>query len=332
MPIASLTDKLIEWYQEHHRNLPWRNTKDPYAIWLSEIILQQTRVDQGLPYFQRFIDTYPDIHALAEAPEEEVLRLWQGLGYYSRARNLMRTAKLISREMGGVFPTSAQELRKLPGIGPYTAAAIASFAFQERVAVIDGNVLRVISRLYDLNESIDEPGGRRAVEALCNDLILHASPDTFNQAIMELGALVCTPKARCGSCPLSEDCEAFRSGTVKERPVRSKNQKVKTLELHYVLALDDSGRIALRKRPEKGIWANLHEFILAEDLKEGFQVQDQYQITHLLTHRKLIMRFDRIHLPYDELPKGYRWLERRSISEKAFPVPMLKALKFWKLN
>ena len=188
------SEKIVEWYHENKRNLPWRKTQEPYKIWLSEVILQQTRVVQGLPYYERFVSAYPTVTALAKAPEQEVMRLWQGLGYYTRARNLHKCAKTIVSAFRGKFPTSFEELKRLPGVGDYTAAAIASIAYKEPVAVVDGNVFRVLSRLFGIDTPINTPVGKKLFSQIANDLILREHPDIHNQAMMEFGATFCTPK------------------------------------------------------------------------------------------------------------------------------------------
>ena len=220
--------ELISWYLINKRDLPWRKTKNPYKIWLSEIILQQTRVQQGLPYYWKFIAAYPTIQALALANEDEVLNLWQGLGYYSRARNMLKTARVINEQYEGCFPTNYNDLLKLNGIGEYTAAAIASFSFKEPVAVVDGNVYRVLSRLFDIDTPIDSGEGKKAFRFLADEVLDKVNPDTFNQAIMEFGALHCTPqKPDCNNCVLNGTCLSRVNGTISQRPVKKKKNASK---------------------------------------------------------------------------------------------------------
>ncbi|MFM7727200.1 MAG: A/G-specific adenine glycosylase, partial [Flavobacteriales bacterium] len=217
-PAASLK----AWYLAHKRDLPWRATREPYAIWLSEVILQQTRVNQGMEYYRRFLELFPTVFDLAAATEDNVLKTWQGLGYYSRARNLHATAKKIAVELNGVFPASAAELKHLKGVGDYTASAIASFCYDEPVPVMDGNVQRVVSRLLALEEPVDKPTGRNAIQKVLEEWIDRKDPATFNQAIMEFGALQCTPqKPACDVCPLNSQCEAFAQRCVLDFPVKS---------------------------------------------------------------------------------------------------------------
>ncbi|OUJ73657.1 A/G-specific adenine glycosylase [Hymenobacter crusticola] len=255
---------LLDWYPRHQRDLPWRHTRDPYAIWLSEVILQQTRVRQGLPYYHDFITTYPTVHDLAAASEDEVLRHWQGLGYYSRARNMHHTAQQVVREYGGQFPQTYAELLKLRGVGQYTAAAIASFAFGERVAVLDGNVYRVLARVFGITADIAAPATRKQFQQLADSLISADAPDQFNQAIMEFGAIQCTPvNPDCLFCPLQSQCFAFQHGMVNELPVKSKAKAGRTRYFHY-LVLRHGDTTYLRKRTGKDIWQGLYDFALTE--------------------------------------------------------------------
>ncbi|WP_460576786.1 A/G-specific adenine glycosylase [Hymenobacter coalescens] len=255
---------LLDWYPRHRRDLPWRRTQDPYAIWLSEIILQQTRVQQGLPYYERFLQAYPTVQELAAAPEQEVLRLWQGLGYYSRARNMRHTAQQVVTEWEGRFPGRYAELVKLRGIGPYTAAAIASFAFGERVAVLDGNVYRVLARVFGITTDIAQPAARKEFQQLADQLISHDNPADYNQAIMEFGAIQCTPvNPDCLFCPVREQCFAFQHGMVQQLPVKSKAKAARTRYFHYFV-LRHEDRIYLRRRSTKDIWHSLYDFHLLE--------------------------------------------------------------------
>ncbi|UOQ75784.1 A/G-specific adenine glycosylase [Hymenobacter sp. 5516J-16] len=256
---------LLNWYPRHRRDLPWRHTRDPYAIWLSEVILQQTRVKQGLPYYLDFITSYPTVHDLAAAPQDEVLRHWQGLGYYSRARNMHHTAQQVVQEYGGQFPGSYGELLKLRGVGQYTAAAIASFAYDEQVAVLDGNVYRVLARVFGLTQDIAAPASRKVFQQLADTLIPADHPAEFNQAIMEFGAIQCTPlKPDCLFCPLQSQCYAFQHGMVQELPVKSKAKAARTRYFHY-LVLRHGNTLYLRKRGPKDIWEGLYDFALHED-------------------------------------------------------------------
>lgn len=258
-------NKIIEsWYALNKRDLPWRNTSDPYKIWLSEVILQQTRVNQGMPYYEKFIEKYPDIAAMAAAPEDEILKLWQGLGYYSRARNMHHAAKMVSHEMNGTFPVSYGDILKLKGVGSYTAAAIASIAGNEPVAVVDGNVYRVIARYFGIDTPIDSTEGKKKFLKLANELISKDNPATYNQAVMEFGALQCKPQnPDCPICPLKSSCVALKEKKVDTLPVKSKKTAVKKRYFNYIF-FEKSGFAHLQKRPQTDIWANLYEFPLVE--------------------------------------------------------------------
>ena len=262
------SDTLLAWNREvNRREMPWKGEKNPYLVWLSEIILQQTRVEQGLPYFLRFKDTYPTIRELADAPEDDVMRLWQGLGYYSRARNLHATAKHIAYELGEIFPSNYEEIVKLKGIGPYTAAAIASFVYGERQAVVDGNVIRVLSRVYGIEQAFDTTEGRKTFSALAQKLVSDGYPGDYNQAIMDFGATVCVPaKPKCGECPFAEKCTANKGNRQDELPVREK-RIVKKERFFYYLVLRDEQEIIINKRGPGDIWQGLYELPLIESDK-----------------------------------------------------------------
>ncbi|MEM6843191.1 MAG: A/G-specific adenine glycosylase [Bacteroidota bacterium] len=306
-------NSIIQWYQRHHRDLPWRHTLDPYQIWLSEIILQQTRVAQGLPYYQRFIEAFPTVHDLASASEQEVLRLWQGLGYYSRARNLHACAKTIVADHSGKFPQTYAELIKLKGVGAYTAAAIASFAFNETVPVVDGNVYRVLARVFGITDDILSSTGQKKFRKVADELVPEGKANVYNQAIMEFGALQCTPATpACLLCPLEIICYAYQHGKQKKLPVKIKKGKVKDRYLHY-LVVQQNGKLLMKQRPKKGIWAGLYDFYLVETNKsqEWGTLDDalvseltQQQLTveeskiyqHQLSHQRLHVIFFKITL------------------------------------
>ena len=316
-----LSDTLINWYAENHRDLPWRHHPSPYQVWISEIILQQTRVNQGREYYLRFIERWPTVESLAQASEEEVLKTWQGLGYYSRARNLLQCARQVVGQHGGAFPADFNLLLKLKGIGNYTAAAIASIAFGLPHAVVDGNVFRVLSRLFDIDTPININEGQAAFAQLADELLDRDRPGLHNQAMMEFGALHCTPKnPDCLLCPLQAQCMALARRTVMQRPVKTAKAKVTTLYLNYlVLRFDD--KTYLRKRSGNGIWRNLYDFPCVESPKpmevEAVLKSEQFlqlignntftvtkvtpDFTHKLTHRTLVARFIEIKLS-QELP------------------------------
>jgi A/G-specific adenine glycosylase len=264
----NLSKTLINWYSVNKRDLPWRNTQNPYCIWLSEIILQQTQVKQGLPYYSAFTAKYPTIFDLANADESDVLKLWQGLGYYSRARNLHASAKYVANDLKGVFPNTYKEIIKLKGVGDYTASAIASICFNEATAVVDGNVYRGLSRYYGIETPINTGKGFKEFKALAQDLIDKNNPATFNQAIMEFGARQCKPKnPDCTVCPLSVNCVALREDKIDVLPVKLKTIKVKKKYFNFVVILSKNKKTILEKREGKGIWQNLYQFPLIETAK-----------------------------------------------------------------
>ncbi|TWI99343.1 A/G-specific DNA-adenine glycosylase [Mucilaginibacter frigoritolerans] len=260
----SFTNELIQWYQQHKRDLPWRHTTDAYVIWLSEIILQQTRVEQGLPYFRKFLEHYPDVQHFAAASEDDVLKLWQGLGYYSRGRNMLKTARMVMDNYNGSFPQRYDELLKLKGIGEYTAAAIASFSAGEAKAVVDGNVYRVLARYFGISEPINSPKGKKIFQQTANDLLNEQQPGLHNQAMMEFGAMLCKPKnAACGICPIREGCYAFLHNAVSSLPVKENKVKIRERYFNYFL-ITDGDKVLMNKRGEKDIWANMYDLPLIE--------------------------------------------------------------------
>ncbi|MFD1614560.1 A/G-specific adenine glycosylase [Gelatiniphilus marinus] len=259
------TKTLTRWYSENKRALPWRKTKNPYYIWLSEIILQQTQVKQGLPYYDAFVAKYPTVFDLAKAPESDVLKLWQGLGYYSRARNLHASAKHIVYKLNGTFPNNYKALLKLKGVGDYTASAVASICFNEVAAVVDGNVYRVLSRYFGIDTPINSSKGTKAFKALAQELIDKKNPADFNQAIMEFGAVQCRPKSpNCAVCPLKNGCVAFNKNTIAELPVKIKSAKAKKKHYNFLVFISKDQKTLLEKRKGKGIWQNLYQFPLIE--------------------------------------------------------------------
>lgn len=259
---------IIRWYHKNKRDLPWRHTSDPYKIWLSEIILQQTRVQQGLPYYKVFIGKFPTVHDLARAKDDVVMKAWQGLGYYSRARNLHHTARYISTELKGRFPNDYETIKSLKGIGDYTAAAIASFAFNKPHAVVDGNVFRVLARCFGIHTPIDSTEGKKAFTRMAEQLLDKKDPGTFNQAIMEFGALQCVPQSPdCRKCPLKKSCKALARNEVDQLPVKSQKTKVRTRFFNYFV-MRKQGKLLIRKRTEKDIWKNLYDLPLLETKKE----------------------------------------------------------------
>lgn len=311
----SFSNSLIHWYLQHKRNLPWRNTTDSYVIWLSEIILQQTRVAQGLPYFESFVDAFPTVFDLANASEEQVLKLWQGLGYYSRARNLHATAKYVVEELNGVFPNSYSELIKLKGVGEYTSAAIASFSANENVAVLDGNVYRVLSRYYKIENDISISSTKKIFQELAKEVLPKHDAHIYNQAIMEFGALQCVPKnPDCLNCVLSNTCAALQYKLVDSLPVKTKKTKVTNRYFNYLILEDLDGKTLINKRTDKGIWQNLYEFPVIETDKAIEEIElinqihqnyslvkkivflPEFEVVHKLSHQKLHIQFIKVEI------------------------------------
>lgn len=263
----SFSKSILTWYFKNKRDLPWRNTRDPYRIWLSEIILQQTRVEQGLPYYEKFVERFPNVKALAKAPEDEVMKLWQGLGYYSRARNLHTAAKQVVEKFGRKFPSNYDEIISLKGVGEYTAAAIASFAFDLPYPVVDGNVFRILSRYFGISEPIDKPVTKKKFTTLAAELMIGFPPHDFNQAIMEFGARQCKPVSPdCGVCPLRQSCFAYTNDVISDLPVKEKKTKVRDRYFHYLI-ISSEKHFYIRKRRAKDIWEGLHDFPLIETTK-----------------------------------------------------------------
>jgi A/G-specific adenine glycosylase len=293
------------WYRQNARNLPWRDTKNPYFIWLSEIILQQTRVDQGMDYYKKFIKHFPTVNDLANADEQTVLNLWQGLGYYSRARNLHFAAQQVLEQFQGVFPSTYKDVKSLKGVGDYTAAAISSFAYNLPHAVLDGNVFRVLSRYFADETPIDSTQGKKLFQKYAQELLDQQLPAEHNQAIMEMGALICKPKnPNCSSCVLSESCLAFRNNNVQSYPVKSKKIKIRNRYFNYLVESDEYFK--LEKRTEKGIWQNMYQFPLYEtndlidfdelrnevDIKYGVRLTKKLaEYKHILSHQKIHATF-----------------------------------------
>ncbi len=334
MPDNRFSSTLLNWHKKNNRTLPWKVDKDPYKIWLSEIILQQTRVEQGIPYYQKFIATFPTIHDLAQTDESNVLKVWEGLGYYSRARNLHDTAKYISIHLNGVFPSSYENLLKLKGVGPYTAAAIASFAYDLPHAVVDGNVYRVLSRIFGIKTPMDSSEGRKEFQKIAQELINAQDPGGYNQAIMDFGATVCTPKnPNCNQCPFSEQCFAFLNRSINQLPVKNKNIQKKNRFLNYYILLCHN-EIAIKQRNQNDIWKGLYEFFLIETSHPIAQPKEliasySWKIVsfgsnntywHKLTHRDLKVTFTIVNLENkDHLPEDMFFIKTKNLSKFAFP-------------
>lgn len=341
-----ISDILIKWYNDHKRDLPWRDINDPYLIWISEIILQQTRVNQGIAYYFRFVERFPTVGKLAEANEDEVLKYWQGLGYYSRARNLHKAACQIVNEFGGAFPTKHSEVLKLAGVGEYTAAAICSFAYNEPYAVVDGNVYRVLSRLFGIETPIDSGAGKKEFTHLAQDLLSNSEPALHNQALMEFGALHCVPSSPdCVNCPLQSICKAFEYDLIGRLPVKKQKTKVINRFFNY-LFVEYKGHTYLQKRVAKDIWQNLYEFPLIENesllnpeelannddfklLFDGIDVVEFHKISnpmkHVLSHRVIYAQF--FSLKVSDMSEELRKLIQVPIREiDVYPVSRLMEL------
>ncbi len=344
-PKNAFVTGLAQWFAQSHRPLPWKGEKDPYLIWLSEIILQQTRVEQGLPYFERFRENFPDVQALADAPEDLIMKNWEGLGYYSRARNLHAAAKHVAYELGGHFPDTYEGIRALKGVGPYTAAAIASFAYELPRAVVDGNVYRVLARYFGIATPTDTTAGKKEFASLAQQLLeLNPElPSRHNQAMMDFGATHCTPRApRCATCPLQPHCAAYAADEVARLPVKSKKIRKKRRYFHY-LVINQGEEVLLQKRTEKDIWQNLYEFPLleqaaAETGEEALRASELWQrllgganaqvlqisrpFQQTLTHQYIQAVFWEVSLPEEAtLPNSAPFVraKRKNLSKFAFP-------------
>lgn len=339
---------LLGWYDQHKRDLPWRDIRDPYKIWLSEVILQQTRVQQGLPYYLRFVEKYPTVSDLAEASEEEVLRLWQGLGYYSRARNMHAAARTITTELNGRFPDNFAEIRKLKGVGDYTAAAVASFAFNEKVAVVDGNVYRVLARVFGVEDDIASPAGKRVFAELARELLPATRTDAYNQAIMEFGALHCKPaNPDCMFCHFAHTCQARLTSRQQVLPVKSRKVKIKKRYFHYIV-VNQKNKFLMKKRLKGDVWEGLYDFPLLEDEKfinkgvflhamaektgalqaELRLLNVSAEVRHVLTHQRLHVRFYQIETLSESATQaiqrffGAKWQNLAEMEQLPKPVLM----------
>lgn len=343
----SFSRKILKWYDRNKRHLPWRNTKDPYPVWLSEIIMQQTRIAQGLPYYSAFISKYPSIYELSEASEPEILKDWQGLGYYSRARNMHQTAQHIVGELQGNFPNTYEGLLQLKGVGDYTASAIASICFNEKRAVVDGNVYRVLSRYFDVETPVNSTEGAKLFRSLAAELIDADTPGDYNQGIMELGAKVCTPSnPACDLCPITDGCLALARNTIGLRPVKKGKKQIRKRYFNYLLIQDKLSKTRMLQRGPKDIWQHLYEFPLIEtdaplnetDIPlaakeilglENYSITGQLyneDIVHKLSHQHLHTRFWIVNTP-ELLVDGTPWGE---VEELPVPVLIQEAISAFK--
>ena len=346
LPGMDFSGELIRWYQQNKRDLPWRRTNDAYIIWLSEIILQQTRVAQGMPYFNRFAEKYPTVSHFAAAPEDEILKLWQGLGYYSRGRNMLKTARLVQMNYGGVFPVAYDQLIKLTGIGAYTAAAISSFAANESRAVVDGNVFRVLARYFGLDEPINSPKGNKLFQQLADEVLDKQQPGLHNQAMMEFGAMLCKPKSPdCGICPVRLGCVAFKTNTVAYLPVKLNKVKIRTRYFNYLL-ITDGDNLLLNKRDQTDIWANMYDLPMIETseltapevllnlpeaqqfFRENTTVKNVFNpIKHVLTHQHLYIQFLVLSGAPAVLKESWFYATANDLQNLAMPKPIFIFIK-----
>jgi A/G-specific adenine glycosylase len=349
--IKGYQDDLISWFKQEQRNLPWRKDQDPYKVWVSEIMLQQTRVDTVIPYFNRFIELFPSLNDLAEADEDKVLKAWEGLGYYSRARNLQSAVKEVKENYESVVPNTPQEISKLKGVGPYTAGAILSIAYGIPEPAVDGNVMRVLSRILSVWEDIAKPSSRKIFEEAVRVLISHKEPSFFNQALMELGALICTPTSpSCLLCPVREHCIAFHEGVQDELPVKTKKSKQREVRLAAMVMTDDNGRFLIHKRPDKGLLANLWEFPnleihhpfesgkeqLSEFFYQTFDLivspgKNIGLIEHVFSHLiwKITVYTGKLSGSFENSPE-WRFVTSEEMEQYAFPVSHQKMRKLYK--
>jgi len=341
-----ISEKLITWYNINKRDLPWRNINDPYKIWLSEIILQQTQVIQGLNYYLKFVENFPTVTDLANAPEDVVMRLWQGLGYYSRARNLHSAAKFIQNTHKGVFPKTYNEIKELKGVGDYTAAAVASFAFKLPYAVVDGNVYRVLARLFNVETPINSSQGKKEFQLIAEEILNLKNPDIHNSAIMEFGALFCKPQnPKCEDCTLQLHCLAFKNKTASLLPVKTNKVKIRNRHFNYIV-FNYKNKVYITKRTEKDIWQNLYEFYLIESdhlidettvleneelnkLCINFNLKNKTTLKkHILSHQHIYANFYELEIRTPFKSKLFVEIDRDELDKYATPQLINKYLQF----
>jgi len=346
---TSFAPLLLKWNeQKNNRQMPWKGEKDPYKIWLSEIILQQTRVEQGLAYYNKFIHTFSDIHQLAKAKDEKIFKMWEGLGYYTRCRNLIATARFISKDQKGKFPDTYEEIKALKGIGPYTAAAISSFAFNLPHAVVDGNVFRVLARIFGISTAVDSTAGKKIFTALAEELLDKKKPGQYNQAIMDFGAIVCKPVGpQCATCVFKSKCYAFLQQAIPQLPVKEKKIVIRKRWFYY-LVIEHKNKVAIQQRTQKDIWQDLCEFplieaeteltvklILREALKRKIILKTNYQVLSIsqlykqpLSHQLIAGQFIRLALlTAPEKRDHWKWVNKNKLSNYSFPQFINQYLK-----
>ena len=330
--------ELINWYHKNKRDLPWRNTLEPYKIWVSEIILQQTQIATGITYYHQFIQEFPNTQSLSLADEIKILNIWQGLGYYNRALNMLKTAKIIMSQHRGIFPTNYNVLIKLAGIGPYTAAAISSICANEKQAVVDGNVFRVLSRFYNIKTAINTTEGKKKITSIANSLISDNEPGIYNQAIMDFGSTHCKKSnPKCSSCPIKKNCQSLKLKLVSKRPVKKKLLKTKTRYLNY-LFISDTKHFLIEQRHDNDIWRKLYQLPIIEHTKflnktdiknhpylqshEIKNIKNEYKITHRLTHQKLEIFFWKILVPRIRDTQQFKKIYLKDRPQYPFPKPI----------
>jgi A/G-specific adenine glycosylase len=334
---------LMAWNKKKNsRQMPWKGEKDPYKIWLSEIILQQTKVEQGLKYYENFIKTFPDVHALAEASEGKVFKMWEGLGYYSRCKNLIATAKFISKDLKGKFPNDFESILQLKGVGNYTASAIASFAYNLQYAVLDGNVFRVLSRIFDIETSVDSTEGKKFFSELAQTILPQKKAGEYNQAIMDFGAVICKPYPECSICFFNDQCKAYLAGKQDMLPFKLKKIKTRERWLNYCI-IKYRDEILIRQRTEKDIWQQLFEFVLIETDKAisskqilrlfakqygvtKFNFHHSYSVNQKLSHQRIHFFFVQISLTKKEKIPGFSWVKISELNKYAFPRSLQEAV------
>ncbi|MBM7097743.1 A/G-specific adenine glycosylase [Bacillus sp. H-16] len=344
--IEAFCNDLTDWFRKNKRDLPWREDQDPYKIWVSEIMLQQTRVDTVIPYFNRFISLFPTPKALAEAEEETVLKAWEGLGYYSRARNLQQAVKEVTEDYGGVVPDTKKEILKLKGVGPYTAGAITSIAYNKPEAAVDGNVMRVMSRLLTIYDDIGKVTTRKRFEDIVESLVIHTNPSDFNQALMELGALICTPRSpSCLICPVQEHCSARAEGVQDLLPVKAKKKPPKAKAMKAVVLENEKGQVLIEKRPDTGLLAKLWQFPNCEDdsrtgeelrrylyergLQEPQTIENVQHVRHVFSH--IVWEIDVFTGKIEEdaaLCGTLKWVNKEEVDTYPFPVSHQKIIDY----
>ncbi len=352
MDIEAFQNDLVQWFQEEQRNLPWRKDNDAYRVWVSEVMLQQTRVDTVIPYYNRFLEKFPTIESFADADEESILKIWEGLGYYSRVRNLHTAVKEVVAKYGGKVPDTKEEISKLKGVGPYTAGAVLSIAYGKPVPAVDGNVMRVLSRLLLLTDDIAKPASRKIFEEAVEELMYHDHPSHFNQALMELGALICTPSSpACLLCPVREHCQAFAKGVQEQLPVKTRKKSTRHEDIVAVVLKDEEGKILINKRPGKGLLANLWEFpnLKVVPLLDGWEIlqdflsteysmdavieqEDFTVVQHVFTHLtwKINAHEGRLKSGNIDGNETLKFVTEEELEELAFPVSHQKIWQAYK--